>query len=107
MAKDFLPLGKLIRAASHTNALEAAQATALVFWILNFQVRLADDGLDFASLTSSALRKTTVLSLLRALPRRLTCVGVNTSFSFCNSPEPTMIKLAGAVIAYSISPYSR
>src|SRR6476659_2158838 len=99
MANDFFPLGKLIRAASQTKALEAAHATSLVFCILNFQVRLAPDGLDFGSLTSSALRNTTVLSLLRALAMRLTCEGVRTSFSFCNSPEPTMIKFAGAVMA--------
>src|SRR5437762_319510 len=97
MASDFFPPGKFIRAASHTNAREAAQATSLAFCILNLHVRFAALGLEWESFTSSAERIITVLSLFAAAARRDCCSAVNTSFAFCNSPEPTMIRLEGAV----------
>src|SRR3954462_5566881 len=98
MARLFLPLGRFIRAASQTKAFDAAQATSLAFWILKCQVSVLLEGLDLGSFNSSAPRMVTVLSLLRACAKRDCWVEVSTSFSFCNSPEPAIIKLAGAVI---------
>src|SRR4051812_25656986 len=82
IASDFLPLGRLMRAASHTKALDAAHATSRAFVILKRHVRLAPEGLDEALLISSALLNTTVLSLLRAAASLDCCVAVSTSFSF-------------------------
>src|SRR3954464_10110478 len=96
MASDFLPPGRLILAASQTNARDAAHAASRAFWILKCHVSLPD--LDEGFFTSSAERITTVLSLLRAAASRDACDGVSTSFSFSRDPEPTMIRSAGAVM---------
>src|SRR5438105_4208563 len=93
----FFPLGRFILAASQTKALEAPQAASRVFWILNFQVQLACFGLDAGSVTSLALRSITVLSLFFASFHLFTWSAVKHSCGFSNSPEPTTIKLDGAV----------
>src|SRR5688500_3803448 len=98
MARDFFPLGRLILAASQTNALDEAQAISLAFLILNFHVKLGCWGLDPRSFTSLSLRIITVLSLFFALFSLFTCSAVKHSAGFSNSPEPTMIRLAGAVM---------
>src|SRR4029078_4974533 len=103
----FFPLGKFILAASHTNAFEAAHATSLAFWILNFHVQLALLGREFLSLISLSLLIIIVLSLLFAWFQRLIWSAVKQSCGFCNSPEPATIRFAGAVTLDSISPYSR
>src|SRR5688572_24485496 len=95
---DFFPLGKLIFAASKTNAFEAPQAISRAFSILNLQVRLACFGLEFALFTSFSLRIMTVLSLFFASFHLFCCSAVRHSCGFNNSPEPITIRLAGAVM---------
>ena len=101
IAKQFLPLGKFIFAASSINDFDDAQATSLEFVILKFHVRLVALGRLFGSSTSLSVRIITVLSLFLASANLLIWVGVNTSFSFCNSPLHTTMWLAGAVILTS------
>src|SRR5256885_5671407 len=52
-ARHFFPLGRFMRAASHTKALDADQAASLVLFILNLQVKLDALGRLRASFTSS------------------------------------------------------
>src|SRR5687767_13382093 len=76
MAIDFLPLGKLILAASSTNALDAPHATSLAFVILNFHAQFGLFGLDEASFISFSPRIITVLSLFFASAQRFCCCAV-------------------------------
>src|SRR5215204_6471775 len=75
-AIDFLPLGKLILAASSTNAFDAPHATSLAFAILNFHVQFALFGLDAVSFICFSPRMITVLSLLFASVQRFCCSAV-------------------------------
>ncbi len=107
-AKAVLPLGRFMRAASQTNALEVAQATSRVCWHRKRQVKVPDClGRESGLVTSAAVRIITVESLLAARSRRLRCSLVSTSLALSNSPEPTTMWSQGTVMAYSMSPYSR
>src|SRR4051812_16753777 len=97
-ARQGFPLGRLILAASHTKAREAVQAASRVFSTRKCQVRVGAAGRVSRLVTSADDRITTVLSLLRASARRLTCVGVSTSASLSKVPEPAINKLDGAVM---------
>src|SRR5689334_5908550 len=94
----FLPLGRLMRAASQIKALDDAQATSRVLRHLNFHVSLALLGREDGSFISASERNITVLSLAFAASQRFSCSAVNTSFGFSSSPEPTTIWLAGALM---------
>src|SRR6266446_1035708 len=98
MANAFLPEGRFILAASQINAVEAAHETSLAFFNLKCHVRLPLPGLDEGSVTSAAVRIITVLSLCLAVVSLFICVAVKTSCGFCNSPEPAISSLDGAVI---------
>src|SRR6187402_3102211 len=98
MASDFLPPGRLTLAASQINALEAPKATSRVLNILKCQVSVPLlTGRAAGLLISSALRIMMVLSLLRAWFKRETCLAVNTSLGFTNSPDPATITSQGTV----------
>src|SRR5262249_23489950 len=98
IASAVLPLGRLMRAASHTNARQAPNATSREFFIWKCHVRVGEplgrlDGL----VTSSGVRIRTVLSLWRAWARRACSAGLSTSVGFTSSPEPTTIMFDGTV----------
>src|SRR5664279_327188 len=99
IASILRPEGRLTLAASHTNALEAAQATSRLFFIVKCQVRFPlpvgrTDDLPI----SSALMIETVLSLPAAMESFFISSAVNTCAAFCKSPDPYTIISAGAVM---------
>src|SRR6478735_7943643 len=99
MATALRPEGRFTRAASHTNAAEAAHAISLVLFILKCQVSAflvagRVPGLPI----SPALIIVIVLSVLAASPNLFICSAVKTCGAFCRSPEPYTIISGGAVM---------
>src|SRR6185503_3846904 len=96
-ASAFFPPGRLMRAASHKNALDAAHSTSREFLQKKCHVRFAFCGYESRLVKSTESLIITVLSLFLATASRLMIFGVNTSAWFNNSPDPTTTILAGAV----------
>src|SRR5579859_2384563 len=86
-ASAFFPLGKLIRAASHTKPAEAAQATSRVLTQWNFHVSRFAAGRVDGSPATSFPRIATVLSLPLATCNCCCSLAVSTSAGFTSSPE--------------------
>jgi hypothetical protein len=98
IASDVLPSGRLIRAASHTNAGEALHTTSRVWSMWKCHVSVPPClGRLAGSFTSEGVRMYTVLSLSRARASLAISVAVSTSFGFINSPEPATIIAEGTV----------
>src|SRR5690348_9714593 len=94
-----LPLGRSMRAASHTNAADAPNATSRVSCILKCHVSVPPClGRLAGSVTSSAERITTVLSEWRACSYRCSSVLVSTSPGSPSAPEPTTSTCHGTVM---------
>src|SRR5918993_4136361 len=107
IARDDLPPGRFIFAASQIKAFEEAQDTSRALFNLKRQVSVAALGLEAGSVTSFSLRMITVLSLFLAASYFANWADVSTSAGFCNSPPATTMCEAGAVMEKSKSPYSR